>query len=127
MEANEILPAIPRQKVKHSETGEIADVLGATHDGTTIAVRVCKDGDTWIENWIARYCEPVPEEPRPLRVGDKVTLPSWGANVTRYGIITGIESQQGYEQKTYYVDGDLLYHTEEIRLASPQECKDYFN
>jgi hypothetical protein len=118
---SEIITALPRQKVKNTESGAIADVLGTTHDGTTVAVRVSNDGDSWIENWITRYCEPVPEEPRPFRVGDKVKC----IYTSVFSTIKQVRIAENGWPEQYEVD-DVWKPKENIRHATPEEIARHF-
>ena len=124
---SQIIPALPRQKLKYKKSdlrynNQVAEVLFATSQ--TALVRFVDS--EYVTQWALENCEPVPEEPRPLRVGDKVHLPSWGSNASRFGIITSIMSQQGYDKKEYWVDGDPMDELEEIRHATPEEIVAHF-
>ena len=126
MNPKEILPAIPRQKVRNKflRHDKIAHVLNVGADGKKVAVMTINPAN--LEEWNTEDCELVHEEPRPLRVGDKVTLPSWFGNGSRYGKITSITAMHGYESVQYYLDGDLLDFNEEVRHATPEEIAQYF-
>lgn len=119
MNANEILPAIPRQKV-------------LTHEGKIkeIAFAFTWDGEIWgmtfptneTYGWKAvklSLCEPVPEEPSRFKVGDKVK------SGQVYTTIIGVTEFSDY--LSYRTDTGVDVHPENLRHATPQECKDYFN
>jgi hypothetical protein len=130
MEANEILPAIPRQKVRHIPSGAVAEVMDKTNDGTVLCVRHNPPSGSYLSHWIVEDCEPVPEEPRPFRVGDKaviyvsVVVEGHKKHYKLYSTIKTVTD-------TGYIDlgdgYDSLRRDCVIAHATPQECKEYFN
>jgi hypothetical protein len=121
MNANEILPAIPRQKVKNKD-GRIGGVL-CWHDGDiypNFIVVLLEDGTQ--EDWHDDECEPVHEEPRPFRVGDKVKC----LNTSVFSTIKNVRIAENGWPEQYVVD-EFWQTKENMRHATPQEVKDYFN
>jgi len=123
MNANEILPAIPRQKVRRISRPEvIAEVM--RHDvmhPEWVHVHEIDYPGSEVVSWNIKDCEPVPEEPRPLRVGDKV--------VTHSGTLTKIEAimRETDERHSYRVQhSDYDFYQHQLRHATPQEIKEYF-
>jgi hypothetical protein len=128
---NEILPAIPRQKVKNTgngyEKGQIGDVLltcisdyseSGTHD--SLLVKNLETGE--VRKWDMNDCEPVPEEPRKFRVGDNVKC----LNTSVFSTIKNVRIAENGWPEQYVVD-EFWQTKENMRHATPQECKDYFN
>lgn len=108
----QVLNAIPRQKVKDKSSGRIGDVVQCDLDNEWVTVlcdgRVCA--------WFIADCEPVPEEPRPLRVGDAM-----------YNSFCGFFRAIAVKDETEVLlpNGNWA-HNAFVRLATPQELKDYF-
>ena len=132
MESHEILPAIPRQKVKCY--GKEHSVLGA-YGKSVFVSRVNDIGEevTYFAN--PEDCEPVLEEPRPLRVGDKVVViegtgcdcngagyPCSHGDMLRYCIVTGIF---GDSISVSGGDGKEDIDEKYIRHATPEELAKY--
>lgn len=74
---NQVLNAIPRQKVKFQD-GTIGNVLCYCVGGIAVIDQYGKQ-----DLWDARHCEPVPEEPRGFHVGDVVIVNGSRANPER--------------------------------------------
>lgn len=121
---HEILPAIPRQKVKYVDNhgerprgliGQVAEVL--CENGPSVWVRCVPSGT--VLQWSMSHCEPVPEEPRPFRVNDAVIV-----NGNRATKITGVIFRD--EQMYLLADSCHSYFAKELRHATPEELAKYF-
>jgi hypothetical protein len=145
---NQVLNAIPRQKVKNINSDCEGEVIGFKN-GTMIGSPSDKSVLlVWrlgrIMEWDTKDCEPVPEEPRGFRCGDKVVawckeewpefttitavMPNYTIGVSdikRDGLSEGM-----YGQKTLSVrvetNHDFTVIGGQVRHATPQELKDYF-
>lgn len=114
---NEILPAIPRQKVRlKSAPATIATVLMIGEDGKRVAVQQGK----YLCEWSTEDCEPVHEEPRPFRCGDCV--------VSRHGYdnsaVIGKIQAMNVTGTRFCIGGSWF---DDIRFATPSEVAQYFN
>lgn len=120
----DILPAVPRQKVKH-KFGGFAHVLNLGMDKKKIAVMTINPAR--LEEWNVEDCTPVFEEPRPFRVGDKVVY-EYEDGRLEYTIIQAIR-KLGDDYKiftpgdTYAVVGETMRY----RHATQEEIAKYFN
>ena len=115
---SQIIPALPRQKVKYELTGEIAHVLNVGKDGKFVSVQVVGTGA--LEEWQTKFCEPVPEEPRPLRVGDKAyALSDYQREYV--GVVNNINISLGR-----IALGEYWFDLKDCRHATPSEVAQYF-
>ena len=139
MHPNEILPAIPRQKVKNNcIIGKpVADVFCTVHsedfdfdlgpDAPHDAI-IVKREDGSMDTWQIDDCEPVPEEPRPFRCGDAVFVRGSvvpGEDADKYGIYSRI-SGISKDGQCKIVDRLDWVKKDGIRLATHQELAKYF-
>lgn len=115
MRHNEMLPAIPRQKVK-VKTGETGNVLMVMDDGMIhIDLGIGETMDAYPKD-----CEPVPEEPRQFRCGDYA--------VSRHGYddvaVIGKIQAMNITRTRFCIGGSWF---DDIRFATPSEVAQYFN
>lgn len=120
---NEVKSAIPRQKVRHVPSGAIGDVIAPQEkhglvDDVVPGVSVFTK-DRGVQVWALECCEPVPEEPRGFRVGDKVVL-----NGTWFCTITATYFYDGYTG--FRVSTGMDCSPEQLRHATPEELKLHF-
>lgn len=116
---NQVLNAIPRQKVKHIESGEVFYVIAPNPREKQWIMVLTVDG--YKDEVLAKMCEPVPEEPMALRIGDKVVTHA-GTFSTIAAIRTESENMHSYRVQ----HSDYDFYGNQLRLATPQERKDYF-
>ena len=133
---SQVLPAIPRQKVKvkHSNSSSVYDFIGfAGNEENPTSVYIRNYGGFIHEHPIenCEFCEPVPEEPRPFRVGDKVKVLGYydeKAGDAIYATITAVVRWEKYKKNRYSVSGHVTEVQEEkdLRHATPEEIAKYF-
>ena len=123
MNPKEILPAIPRQKVRNKflRHDKIAHVLNVGADGKKVAVMTINPAN--LEEWNTEDCELVHEEPRMLRIGDQIAIinPNATNEIERHNF-SRIEAIQGNNVIFAGGNAPIIY----VRLASPQEIAKYF-
>jgi hypothetical protein len=122
---NEILPAIPRQKVKYV-TGEIGEVL-CTCQSELVEFEDQPDDSVMVRNsktgrndcWQIEDCEPVPEEPRGFRCGD---------NVKCKNLFTTILEIATFDdgKNVYVLANGGQAEEKDLRHPSPEEIARYF-
>lgn len=112
MTPQQILPAIPRQKVM-KKNGLICDVLGYSKYQEELVIF---DGED-IDVISPEDCEPVPEEPRVFKVGDAL-----------YNDYCGFFRAVSVKDETEVLlpNGNWA-HSAFIRFATPEEEARYFN
>jgi hypothetical protein len=131
----DILPAIPRQKVKNNHpklNGAIGEVIEITHDGGMVCVKQYGlDGKSYLSEWILSNCELVTDEQRDFKVGDKIAYELGPKarpdmiGLTQYAIIEGIQCDG-----CALICGTKLRKEEDmqyLRHATPLEISKYFN
>ena len=123
MHPNEILPAIPRQKIKNTNDEKYAVIIGEAIK--LVDSELLVDTPLGLRWWRIEDCEPVHnEEPRPFRVGDKVVALDYAQNPQAYFKIQTLEKKDGKD----YAHGSIFgYPLEHIRHATPSEVAQYFN
>ena len=131
----DILPAIPRQKVKNTNTGVIGDVviLETVNGIEYLEVLVLdeKIGEKYFESFPLKDCEPVTDEPRPFRVGDKVIATSKNGSIAyttvRVKFPDGTKILNGLERPISTVDGKIEFgEGMTTRHATPEEIAAHF-
>ena len=126
----DILPAIPRQKVKHID-GTIGKVIGFTGEfNDYLMVKEEKNGK--YVTWFSGACELLPEDPREFKVGDNVVATDSNGNVayTTVRVVMGDGKKilNGLELPTLSPDGSYKFDTGvTTRHATPDEIIKYFN
>lgn len=119
---NQVLPAIPRQKVHHEIHEEIGEVMYVYEGDIVVFV------DGHIEFWNLLHCEPIPEEPRQLHIGDAVFVRGTvisGEDADNYGIYSRI-SGISKDGECKIVDRLDWVKKHDIRHATPEELAKYF-
>ena len=119
MHPNEILPAITRQKVKHIKSGEIFYVIGLHPTERQWVMLLTMDG--FKDEAPLGNLEPVHDEPRPLRIGDKVATHS--CTLSTIAAICRLTDNM----VTYRVQhSDYDFYENQLRHATHEELAKYF-
>jgi hypothetical protein len=128
----DILPAIPRQKVKNNITGEIGGVIHYVEERKNFDdVLIVKLESGELGHWDIKRCELLPEEPREFKVGDKIAYELGPKarkdmiGLSQYAIVEGIQSDG-----CALICGTKLRKEEDmqyLRHATPLEISKYFN
>lgn len=114
---NQVLPTIPRQKVKNTNDERYAAIIGEVIK--LVDSELLVDTPLGLRWWRIEDCEPVPEEPRPFRCGDCV--------VSRHGYdnaaIVGKIQAMNVTGTRFCIGGSWF---DDIRFATPEERAKYF-
>jgi hypothetical protein len=104
--------------VKHVESGEIFYVIAPNPEDKDWIMVLTEDG--YKDEVLAKNCEPVPEESRPFRCGDKVVARHrTGGEQEYFGVISALSANAVYFSDEWFFKSD-------VRLATPQEIIDHF-
>jgi hypothetical protein len=126
----DILPAIPRQKVKNIQDKMCSDIIGSIIN--LVGKELLVDTKLGLRWWRIEDCELLPEEPRDFKVGDKVKVLGYydqEAGDAIYATITAVVRWEKSYKTRYSVSGHIQEVQEEsdLRHATPLEISKYFN